>query len=541
MNKNFLDLDVVKKHNADVIKIKPTSDALHSSYRFIRFWGRIPNYVLDDLFNLNKNKEILFDPFGGSGIVVLKGLNYNFKKIIYNDLNPAFVFLTKTFYKSLEVDNEEIKKNFNKFKKKLLSSSIILNLLNMKTDPPFIHKFAYDIKLSLNKNKKADLELLGLQTEVLKKLAKKIVQYLEDKDYVNFSVLRKKLIKILSKNYDKLQARVLFSFVLKKLIRLGFIKKEVIPISIVLSSSVTYPNDLKTLKVNDEIKRKLEKKYKKYKHFINKNVFSYKLAYPNGEPYKKAEDARKIGDLYTVWSKILLSIIWKKIARFPSEDENIIDMLKLCFLASLYDSSKMQMIHKSGWIIKSFWIPPSFGVKSPMYVFIKKLNCFISVHNEIKKEYNPESEVIFQNKDVFEFNKNIIKCKPDVVITHPPYFSTVQYGELSAIWNSWLGYNIPFEKEIIENPRQNKSKEVYLSLLRASLDKISNLSRKNATVILFFQSKNKRDWKLLDKTLMESPLRLEQVRYYERINRWKAPSRIFNIGRYDYAFVFKNR
>ena len=38
----FSDMSIIKDHNAEILEIVPTTNALHPAYRFIRFWGRIP-------------------------------------------------------------------------------------------------------------------------------------------------------------------------------------------------------------------------------------------------------------------------------------------------------------------------------------------------------------------------------------------------------------------------------------------------------------------------------------------------------------------
>jgi hypothetical protein len=236
----------------------------------------------------------------------------------------------------------------------------------------------------------------------------------------------------------------------------------------------------------------------------------------------------------------LLSIIWKEVEQFEAYNEDLTNVFKVCFLASLYDASLMQMPHKSGWIIKSFWIPSPCAVKNPVYVFIKKLREFISIHSSFEKKIDKQTEVIIYNKNILDFSEEELEDKPDAVITHPPYFSTVQYGELSALWASWLGYEIPFQDEIIENYRQGKHKYAYLYMLKRSLEKIASLSKRDADIILIFQSKNQKNWELLDRIFLELPFELQQIRCYRRSSWWSSKN-LFNIGNFDYALLFKNR
>jgi hypothetical protein len=207
------ELEVMKINNITPIIIKSKTEALHPTYRFIRFWGRIPNYVLDDLFILSEGKKILLDPFGGSGSVILKGLScQNFKKLIYNDVNPAFVFITKTLYNSLKFETEFFESNFKNFEEKLLSNPLVLELsrITLRRQPLFIYKVGYDNKLSLLDNK-INLEKLNFENKKLKKLASEILEKLNRRKYMMFSELRSELVKQARKNkYDNIKRRAFF-------------------------------------------------------------------------------------------------------------------------------------------------------------------------------------------------------------------------------------------------------------------------------------------------------------------------------------------
>jgi hypothetical protein len=532
---NFSELEIVRKYEPEVVIIKRFSE--HPPfYNFIRFWGRLPDYLLDDLISIleSRGRSILFDPFGGSGSVLFKGIGRKFSKIIYNDVNPAFTFITNAIYKGLYIPRQILLEQINNLILRISSSPVILDLLSYNN--MFIYKIAFDKLIILNKNKE---RVVKFRKKELNDVAEAIIKILKHKKFVTFSSLREETIGYL-KNYSKLEARVLFSVVLNNLIDEGIIKEEMKKDYFILSSSCIFPKNIKILKISEEIDKNLKGKEEKYQCLVNDKVFSYVLQYPNGIPFKKAGRAKTIGDLYPLWSKILLSTLWKEIEHFPAYNEVLTNVFKVCFLASLYDASLMQMPHKSGWIIKSFWIPSPCAVKNPISIFVKKLKQFISIHNHFQEKLNNQTEVIIYNKDIMDFSENDLKEKPDAVITHPPYFSTVQYGELSTIWASWLNYEIPFQNEIVENYRQNKNKYTYLYLLKRALEKIVLLSGKNADIILIFQSKNQKNWRLIDKILLELPCELEQIRCYQRTSWWNS-KHIFNIGSFDYAFLLKNK
>lgn len=524
--RHFLeDLDIVNTNHPKIVEIKNHSaPPLHPLYTLIRFWGRIPYYLLSDLISNFQDKKILFDPFGGSGAVVFVGLTNGFSRIIYNDLNPVFVFIAKSIYEGLKVSENDIVKAMNILKDKILSNKIITDLI--KSDNFYITKFSYITLIKLKKGK-----LPNTIKEDSKLILNKISQKYSN-EWINILSLREEFTR---KTKNKIQSRAKFSVHLNHLLENKVIEKKIKLESVTLSKNLLLTTNPRII-TSDKFLNKIIKKEKKYKKRIYKKPFSFELRYSNGNKFMKSDSATTIGDLFTDWSKIILSEIWREIASLKVNKE-VKNTMKLCFLASLYDSSKMQMPHKSGWIIKSFWIPPYFGVKNPVSVFFKKLDHFLKVYKTLKKEIKNNCIAEFYNKDILDFTYH---RKPDLVITHPPYFSTVQYGELSTIWAPWIDAKIPFENEIIQNPRQQKDKNSYLEMLKKALERISMISNKNSTIALIFQTKNLREWKLLEKILLEISWKLKEIRCYKRISCWNS-KHLFNIGSYDYVFIFENR
>jgi len=535
MEVNFKKLELVKKYQPKIIKLKLASNR-PPLYNFIRFWGRLPDYLLDDLITYfkEKGKSTLFDPFGGSGSVMFKGIESGIREIIYNDLNSAFTFITESIYKGLYIPRNILESNINSLILSLTQSPIIRDLQQM--DNMRISKIVFDKWIILNSN----IKLPEDRNKEINKIEKKVIKYLIDKKQIPYSLLRDKIAKeVAKKGYTKITARAIASLTIKKLLKKKIISERIKKEAFIVSIKVNNSFCSKTIRFNEKLEKIMNKKEKKYQLLINEDVFSYPLYYNSDTLFEKAENVRVIGDLYPTWSKIFLSVIWKEIED-KKYDANTTNVFKTCFLASLYDSSLMQMPHKSGWIVKSFWIPTPCAVKNPLDVFIKKLKKFLDVHDYFQEKIKNKTNVKIYNKNILDFSLNEFEKRPDIVITHPPYFSTIQYGELSAIWSAWLKQKIPFEEEIVENVRQNKNKEVYLRLLKEALKKIILLAKNNADIVFIFQSKDQGHWEMLDGVLIDLPIELEEIRCYRR-SAWWDSSHLFNIGNYDYALIFKKR
>src|SRR5438094_9608345 len=69
--------------------------------------------------------------------------------------------------------------------------------------------------------------------------------------------------------------------------------------------------------------------------------------------------------------------------------------------------------------------------------------------------------------------KKMTEACIDYLFTDPPYDASVQYGELSFLWNAWLKEDFRYTErlvthEIVRNERQGKSFDVYHALLSNS-------------------------------------------------------------------------
>jgi adenine-specific DNA methylase len=67
----------------------------------------------------------------------------------------------------------------------------------------------------------------------------------------------------------------------------------------------------------------------------------------------------------------------------------------------------------------------------------------------------------------------------DAVITDPPFSDEIQYFELSFMAASWLGLTLPFEKEIIVNPKQGKSQNDYHRQLAQAFRELNRVLKNN--------------------------------------------------------------
>jgi len=81
----------------------------------------------------------------------------------------------------------------------------------------------------------------------------------------------------------------------------------------------------------------------------------------------------------------------------------------------------------------------------------------------------------------------------DYILTDPPYDASIQYGELSYLWNAWLKEDFRYTerivaREVVRNERQNKPFEVYHALLNNAFQGFYRVLRPERCLTLTFHN-----------------------------------------------------
>jgi hypothetical protein len=81
----------------------------------------------------------------------------------------------------------------------------------------------------------------------------------------------------------------------------------------------------------------------------------------------------------------------------------------------------------------------------------------------------------------------------DYIFTDPPYDASIQYGELSFLWNAWLKKDYLYADrmtvhEIVRNERQKKPFDLYYALLNTSVQGMYRVLRPERCLTLTFHN-----------------------------------------------------
>ncbi len=252
-----------------------------------------------------------------------------------------------------------------------------------------------------------------------------------------------------------------------------------------------------------------------------------KFVYPGTEiefrdgPHRPIE----IKDLFTKRNLYVASRLYSYIEKIWRTDQVQGDLLKLVFIASLANATKMIPHAKSSgpsWKVPRYWIPSLREERNFCRAFLRRLLLLYSFKEKwltIASKY--QITVSFTGEIITPEKRSIHICradafdicselpKSDLIILDPPHYDEINYFELTYLWQKWLegDYNDErfkyydyWNKEICLNRKIGKDLQWYTRKLYELLLCYVNRLRKGGKAILILHNK---DENLLKRTVSE--------------------------------------
>lgn len=491
------------------------------AYNMIRQFGRKNwNVVKKYIEIFSKEGNIIYDPFGGCGVLAYEGLKID-RKVIYNDLNPFQYFAAIQL--CTPVDLNLLEKAYKDLIKNLESKEYIFT--TRATPKPLKLKLKWFVSTKCNCGKEGIIKVVYYDDQLIykKKSQKERILSKELKESYRNKVLevikkhkninKEDLTSILKSKIDHFNKHpYTIENRLKFLEKENLIKREsFIPLKIKYLCSCSKKDKIKEILDGDDLNK--NKKIKEIKPPFY--VPDGKLFYKNGKRFITKRKIDHVADLFTKRNLIILSIIRKEILDLKY-NRNVIDTLLLCFASILFDTSIMNREGAGSWGAKEYWIPTHIIEVNPIesfksrfkisYVFGKELGIlagkkeiFRDLNGKIKvgkrvQDLNNNYNMLFYKKDARDlyFDKNI-----DYIFTDPSYGDAIQYGELTYMIMNWLEMKMPFDNEIILNKNQGKTIDVYRDMLMAAFEKIYISLKHGGYLTVTFHSRKASIWNSL--------------------------------------------
>ncbi|MGC8622073.1 MAG: DNA methyltransferase, partial [Caldisphaera sp.] len=441
-------------------------------YLMHKYWARKPhNVVAEYIKHYSKEGDIVLDPFSGSGVTGIEAVRLN-RKGINIDLNPIASFIAR---------NTAVEINLNKYEETLDKIK--------------------DIKKEINKLYAVKCDACG-GTHVLTHTIYETSNNIERPIKIQYFCPKT------NKSYSR------------------------------------EPNK-EDLKLIANIEENFEDIVKKQKLWYPK----IKFVYDNGKPFLQLRHGLisnpSIDMLFTKRNLLALAMIFKQINDLPenTKEEKIIkELYKFTFTSAVAQASKMVWVidkragkkvneEVGSWTHHFYWNPTK-------YYEVNAWNCFIERFDKIKrgkKESNNLHAKITDNfkdliendknlmiktasvlnlTDEYQINKSIIPPNSiDYVFTDPPYGNSIQYYELSYLWESWLGLKEDGGEEIIINKNQGKNLEVYQNLLLRAFKEVYKVLKPNRYLTVTFHNTKIEIRNALIRNVVLAGFKLDKILY----------------------------
>ena len=285
------------------------------------------------------------------------------------------------------------------------------------------------------------------------------------------------------------------------------------------------------------------------KNKLEPNIrFPKNLHYPDKDfPIKFYKDrfsykgVHRVSDMFSKRNLLALALLYNAINDLPLKNK---DLFMLSFTNTLLHVSKLKAENVRPLGVNNFWIPDDFIEENVWWRFVDRVEN-VKMAKEVIAEKASQNQISKSASKLY--NKSSLKMseiKPssiDYLITDPPYGDTIQYSELSYIWNCWLGKEFDNEKEVIINPVQKKGVSEYYNQLVSFIGEVQRVLKKDAYFTLAFQNKDLKIWVKLAELIRDHGMELVDISSYDTFGSPYNKNWAKFSPKSDFYVTFKNR
>lgn len=217
----------------------------------------------------------------------------------------------------------------------------------------------------------------------------------------------------------------------------------------------------------------------------------------------KRGNIKRFSDLFTSRNLLLLSRLWDSINRI--EHDVCRRFLLLTFTANLAQASRMIADSKDNaggpsWKINCYWLPSDWQELNVLHYFQNRLKRTKAALLELR-ELLPKEATEYGSAIIHDSRKRFVALEDnsvDYILTDPPYGGEgIQYGELSMLWNLWLGYRQDLDAEVAFNPYRNKTEVDYAEGMKQVFAEAYRLLKPGRWMSVTFNNKDIKVWNSL--------------------------------------------
>jgi 16S rRNA G966 N2-methylase RsmD len=228
-----------------------------------------------------------------------------------------------------------------------------------------------------------------------------------------------------------------------------------------------------------------------------------KLEYANGQGFKEKQQFDSLDQLFTKRNLRAVAMLHEAIQEEPNTKlrgflmAGFTSMVHLCTrmmpVGNPQPSNHYTYFSSPGWTQHSYWSAQLYmeqnvwtrfegamiGGQGLINAKIEQENLLPAtrVSRDWRDVFAGKADVAVVTDDCLSLMKTMDRGSVDYIFTDPPYDASVQYGELSYLWNAWLKKDFQYTEalvanEIIRNERQDKNFDLYHRLLSESFKRM---------------------------------------------------------------------
>lgn len=200
-----------------------------------------------------------------------------------------------------------------------------------------------------------------------------------------------------------------------------------------------------------------------------------------------------IHQLFTKRNLLALSLLFHEIDN--TRDPIIKNLLRLAFSNTLIHVSKLKAENVRPLAVNNYWVPDDWIEENVWFRFEERFNRLLEAkrvsNQRITKRQAENLSIHTQSSTNLS---NIKSNSVDYCFTDPPYGDSIQYSELSMVWNAWLKKVFDNENEVIINRTQNKDDQDYKKLLTDVFAETYRVLRPGSYMTVCFHNKDAKAW-----------------------------------------------
>lgn len=199
--------------------------------------------------------------------------------------------------------------------------------------------------------------------------------------------------------------------------------------------------------------------------------------------------------------------------------------LKLSLTASIGQMSKMvfaitgrgktsgvtsEKVEVGSWVI-GYWRPSLHFEVNVWNCFENRTKKLISALNQARDNFtyskkgsildvlNSDATYALNNGDVFDALEELPNNSVDLILTDPPHSDRIPYLELSELWNSILGLEADFSREIVVSNAKERCKTIsdYNEQMKKFAELAASKIKSTGTIVILFNARDISSWEFI--------------------------------------------